>query len=78
LLADVYLVKDPGLGVNPPEPYPRSKYLRERPKVNHPVHDALSLLLECGQGGEGLTLEAEHAVGVVFDDDEVELAGYLE
>src|SRR3712207_6917579 len=30
------------------------------------------------EGGKGLALEAEHPVGVVLDDDEVELARYLQ
>src|SRR5215208_3759581 len=78
LLADVDLVQDPRLGVNPTKAYARREYLRERPQVHHPVDDAYLLLLERREGGERLALEAEHPVGVVLYDDQVELARYLE
>src|SRR5918994_884674 len=77
LLADVDLVQYPRLGVHPPEPHAGGEYLREGPEIDHPVRVPFFLLLERRQGGERLALEAEHPVGVVLDDDEVELAGYL-
>src|SRR5215210_6321744 len=78
LLADVDLVQYPRLGVHPTQAHAWGENLGERPEIYHPVHDALLLLFERRQGRERLALEAEHPVWVVLDDDEVELAGYLE
>src|SRR5918992_1287749 len=74
LLADVDLVQYPRLGVHPSEPHAGREDLRERPEVDHAVHDALLLLLQRREGGERLALEAEHPVRVVLHDDQVELA----
>jgi hypothetical protein len=77
LLANVDLVQDPRLGVHPPEPDAGGEYFRERPQVDDPVRLGAGLLLECGYGRQRLPLETQHPVRVIFEDDHVELAGYL-
>src|SRR5215210_2652082 len=77
LLADVYLVQYPRLGVHPPEPDAGGEDLGERPEIDDPVEVSL-LLLQRREGGERLSLEAEHPVRIVLDDHQVELARHLQ
>src|ERR671910_1026792 len=77
LLADVDLVQYPRLGMHPPEPDAGGEDLGERPEIDDPVEVSI-LLLQRRKGGERLALEAEHPVGVVLHDHQVELARHLQ
>src|SRR5918994_1053112 len=77
LLADVDLVQYPRLGVHPPESDAGGEDLGERPEIDDPVEVSL-FLLQRREGGERLAFEAEHPVGVVLHDHEIELARHLQ
>src|SRR5215207_4571981 len=63
--------------MHPPEPDAGGEDLGERPKIDDPVEVSL-FLLQRREGGERLSFEAEHPIGVVLDDHKVELACQLQ
>src|SRR5215212_5056164 len=77
LLADVDLVQDPLLRVNPSEPDAWREDLGESSQIHDPVEVSF-LLLERRERRKRLALEAKHPVRVILDDHQVELPRHLQ